>query len=59
MSNIFIHLAMHAKEYFFVCNDKVIPYDSSMHVEHEHGKYLVVRCEECCNVPVYHLLERK
>lgn len=26
--------------------------------EHEAGKYFVVFCERCCNVPVYHLLRK-
>ena len=25
----------------------------------EHGKYFVVICNKCCNVPVFHLLEEK
>jgi hypothetical protein len=29
-----------------------------MPVFHEHGKYLVVECDKCCNVPVFHLLQK-
>jgi len=25
----------------------------------EHGRYFVVVCDKCCNIPVFHLLERK
>jgi hypothetical protein len=34
-------------------------YTPDLPVEHEHGKYLVVVCDKCCNVPVMHLLKKK
>lgn len=59
MGDIFIDLVMNKNKWSYECNGKRKPYDPSMQTEHEHGKYLVVRCEECCNVPVFHLLEKE
>lgn len=43
--------------YEYECNGKTIQLTNEK-TEHEHGKFFVVICEKCCNVPVYHLLIR-
>ena len=44
--------------YEYECNGEIKQLKNDDHTEHEHGNYFVVRCEKCCNVPVYHLLTR-
>ena len=59
MQDIFIKVAMNANQYEFWCDGKIKQYTADMHTEYENGKYLVVRCEECCNIPVFHLLYKR
>jgi len=45
--------------YVYNCNgqEKVLTDDQETKVEH--GRYFVVVCSDCCNVPVLHMLDRK
>ena len=45
-------------KYTYECNgEKIVLTDEE--TLHEHGKYFVVKCEKCCNVPVLHLLKKE
>jgi hypothetical protein len=55
--NPFIDLIINAHKYTYECNGKTVQFNDEP-AEHDHGKWLVVRCEKCCNVPVLHLLKK-
>ena len=44
--------------YTYECEEQTIKLTNEK-TYHEHGRYFVVECEKCCNIPVYHLLTRK
>ena len=46
------------KKFTYECKGQTIVL-SDEETRHEHGKYFVVVCDKCCNVPVLHLLEEK
>ena len=46
------------KTFIYNCNGKDIVLTDEK-TEHEHGKYFVVICDKCCNIPVFHLLREK
>jgi len=58
MSNPFMSLIRNPHKYYYECESKVKPFNPEMKTDHVHGKYLVVICEDCCNVPVCHLLKK-
>jgi hypothetical protein len=45
--------------YTYECQGKVKDLKDDQETHVEHNRYFVVRCEECCNVPVYHMIDRK
>lgn len=55
MNNPFLE-ALYQK-YTYECNGKTITLTNEK-TDHVHGKYFIVICDKCCNVPVSHLLER-
>jgi len=44
-------------EFTYECKGKTIKLTDE-ETYHEHGKYFVVLCDKCCNVPVFHLLTK-
>ncbi len=56
MQDIFIKLATNPSNYIYECAGTIKTYKGER-AEHEQGKYLVVSCDKCSNVPVYHLLK--
>lgn len=58
MYNHLVYVAMNPDKFWYECNGEKKTYTPDMPVEHEHGKYLVVVCDKCCNVPVMHLLRK-
>lgn len=45
-------------QFTYECKGKTIDLTDEKTLN-EHGKYFVVICNKCCNVPVFHLLEEK
>jgi len=57
MQDIFIELALNPSSYTYECEDTTKIYNGEP-VEHEYGRFLVVKCETCSNVTVkgdYHV----
>ena len=55
MSNPFLDAL--TNKYVYECNGKTIVLTDE-ETRHEHGRYFVVVCDKCCNVPVLHLLRK-
>ena len=53
MSNPFLDALIN--EYTYECNGETITLTDE-ETRHEHGKYFVVVCHKCSNVPVLHIL---
>jgi len=45
-------------KFTYECSGKIITLTDEETL-HEHGRYFVVRCKKCCNVPVLHLLKKQ
>jgi len=45
-------------EYTYECQNTVKNLKDDQPTKVEHGKYFYMICNECCNVPVAHLLTR-
>lgn len=56
MSNPFLD-AINFK-FIYECKGETIEL-SDEQTEHEAGRYFVVLCDKCCNIPVFHLLRQK
>jgi len=56
MNNPFLE-ALNFK-FTYECNGKTITLTDE-ETYHEAGKYFIVRCDKCCNVPVFHLLRKE
>ncbi len=46
-------------DYWYSCRGEKVKLKSSDHTEFKHGRYFLVVCAKCCNVPVTHLLRRE
>ena len=46
-------------DYTYECNGQIKDLQDDQETKVEVCRLFVVKCEDCCNVPVYHLLERK
>jgi len=57
MIDVFIDLVVNRNSYFYECEGKIKKYKGEQ-AEHENGRFLVIKCEVCSNVPVYHLLRK-
>ena len=55
MNNPFLDMLIY--KFVYQCKGKTIELTNEK-TYHEHGKYLVVECDKCCNIPVFHLLEK-
>ena len=56
MNNPFLE-ALNFK-FTYECNEKTFTLTDE-ETFHESGRYFVVRCDKCCNIPVYHLLTKE
>jgi hypothetical protein len=56
MNNPFLE-ALNFK-FTYECNGETITLTDE-ETSHESGRYFVVKCDKCCNVPVYHLLQKE
>lgn len=56
MTNPFLEALYFNFEY--ECNGETIPLTDE-ETSHQHGNYFVVKCDKCCNIPVFHLLKRE
>jgi hypothetical protein len=45
--------------YVYNCNGQEKILTDNQETKVEHGRYFFVVCSVCCNVPVYHMLDRK
>ena len=52
MSNPFLEALTH--KFTYECDGKIVTLTDEETL-HEHGRFFVVRCKKCCNVPVFHL----
>jgi hypothetical protein len=55
MTNPFLEAIYFKFEY--ECNGEIIQLTDEK-TSHERGKYFVVLCDKCCNIPVFHLLKK-
>jgi hypothetical protein len=55
MTNPFLE-ALNFK-FTYECQGKTIELKDE-ETSHEHGRYFVVKCDKCCNIPVFHLLKK-
>lgn len=46
------------KKWYYYCKGKKIYVDKS-EVVFEHGRYPLVVCDKCCNIPVTHLVTKE
>lgn len=56
MSNPFLDALIN--KYTYECDGKTITLTNEK-TEHSFGKYFVVICDKCCNIPVTHLLKKE
>jgi hypothetical protein len=45
-------------DYVYTCRNKEIQLTDEK-TDIKHGKYFLVVCDKCCNIPVLHMLHRK
>lgn len=45
-------------KYIYECNGEIKDLEDSQETLVEHKSYFMVVCQDCCNVPVLHLLKR-
>ena len=56
MNNPFLEALTH--KFTYECNGQTIELTNEKTL-HELGRYFVVVCDKCCNVPVLHLLKKE
>lgn len=45
-------------QYSYTCKKETKELKDDQETKVEHGRYFFVVCHECCNMPVFHMLDR-